>query len=647
MASPADYAVQPGICETTPGVKSYSGYVHLPAGLLADVGVTQNYSINTFFWFFESRKDPANAPLSIWMNGGPGASSMIGLLQENGPCVVNVDSNSTTLNPWSWNNEVNMLYIDQPNQVGFSWDTLTNGTIDQTASDSPVPTNFTDSVPQQNNTYQIGTFPSQNPGNSPNTTGNAARALWHFAQTWFQEFPAYHPYNSKISIFTESYGGKYGPAFAAYFEEQNDRIANKSRVEEGETFIIHLDTLGIINGCIDMLIQAPAYADFAYNNTYNTPLITKGNYQQILSSFNQPKSGCKDRILECRALASTGDPNFTGNNATVNKACAKATDVCTQDLENAAILPSDRDYYDIAALTPSSFLPSYYRGYLNSAAVQSALGVPVNYTQSAMAPYRAFTATGDLTRSDVHGSLLDDIASVLDAGVKVALIYGDRDYICNWVGGEAASLTVNYSQATEFHDAGYADISTNASYIGGQVRQHGNFSFSRVFQAGHEVPAYQPETAYQIFMRAMFGKDIATGKIDTTAASTPYNDVDIYHTEGSPTTFEVKNVLPESPTQQCYILALEATCTIEQAIAIYNEYGNETTLIHDYILIDSNWTHLFPGVGNNDAPNNGTGGNGTFGGGGPPVQGSSGAGVVDVSWLLSALAMVAAWAVSL
>lgn len=43
------------------------------------------------------------------MNGGPGSSSMIGLLSENGPCMINDDSNSTYLNPWSFNNEVNML----------------------------------------------------------------------------------------------------------------------------------------------------------------------------------------------------------------------------------------------------------------------------------------------------------------------------------------------------------------------------------------------------------------------------------------------------------------------------------------------------------------------------------------------------------
>lgn len=153
--------LQPGICETTEGVKSYSGYVHLPAGLLNDVGVDDNYTISTFFWFFESRKDPANDPLAIWINGGPGSSSMIGLLQENGPCRVNPDSNSTYLNPWSWNNEVNMLYIDQPSQTGFSYDVPTNVTYDQVTE---VQTPFdmqgitASNIPAQNYTLQVGTL---------------------------------------------------------------------------------------------------------------------------------------------------------------------------------------------------------------------------------------------------------------------------------------------------------------------------------------------------------------------------------------------------------------------------------------------------------------------------------------------------------
>ena len=58
-----------GVCETTPGVKSYSGYVDLSP------------TSHTFFWFFEARKDPQNAPITLWLNGGPGSDSLIGLFE--------------------------------------------------------------------------------------------------------------------------------------------------------------------------------------------------------------------------------------------------------------------------------------------------------------------------------------------------------------------------------------------------------------------------------------------------------------------------------------------------------------------------------------------------------------------------------------
>ncbi|KAJ6155620.1 hypothetical protein N7470_006186 [Penicillium chermesinum] len=235
---------EPQICETTPGVRSFSGYVHLPPGTLDDEQVSQQYPINTFFWFFESRHNPKNAPLSIWMNGGPGSSSMIGLLQENGPCIVNADSNSTETNPWSWNNYVNMLYIDQPNQVGFSYDVLTNGTYDQITSAWNV-SKWADEVPTQNNTFYVGTTASQEASSAANTTENAARSLWHFAQTWFTEFPHYKPHDDRVSIWTESYGGRYGPSFTAFFQQQNEKIANGSLTAAAAApHYIHLDTLG-------------------------------------------------------------------------------------------------------------------------------------------------------------------------------------------------------------------------------------------------------------------------------------------------------------------------------------------------------------------------------------------------------------------
>ena len=73
---------------------------------------------NLFFWFFESRNDPQNDPLLIWLQGGPGCSSMYALGYENGP--YKFQNGKLTLNPFSWNAAVNLMYIDNPIDVGFS-----------------------------------------------------------------------------------------------------------------------------------------------------------------------------------------------------------------------------------------------------------------------------------------------------------------------------------------------------------------------------------------------------------------------------------------------------------------------------------------------------------------------------------------------
>lgn len=160
----------------------YSGYIHLPPNP-ADA---QPYPSNFFFWFFESRDNPATDPFTIWLDGGPGYSSLVSVASENGPCSIRNDSNSTDLNPWSWNNHANILYIDQPLQTGYSYDKLTNGTLDQ-LSTVITPADFSSGVPQSNETYLVGTFPSQSINATANTTESGAMALWHFAQIWLSE----------------------------------------------------------------------------------------------------------------------------------------------------------------------------------------------------------------------------------------------------------------------------------------------------------------------------------------------------------------------------------------------------------------------------------------------------------------------------
>ena len=416
------------------------------------------------------------------MSGGPGGSSLIGTLQENGPCFVGNDSNSTYLNPYSWNNEVNMLYIDQPVQAGYSYDTLSNGTLNTGNLEGfPVEprivlANFSDGVPEQNNTFFVGTFPSQNQTLTANSTSHAAIALWHFAQTWFQEFPFYKPRDEKISIWTESYGGIYGPAFTTFFENQNTKISNGTLKGPGVHYI-HLDTLGIINGCIDWLYTSPAYLDQAYNNTYGLELINQTIYETGKESWSRP-GGCKDQNLHCRDLAAKSDPNGYGEDEKVNKACVEAT----QTTENATTRPyltiANKGWFDITHPQMDPFPPPYFQGYLNQHWVQRSLGVPLNYTEASVAVADAFQKSGDMVR----GGMLEDIAYVLSRGVKVALVYGDRDFACNWIGGERSSLAIPYAHKEAFRAAGYAPIMVSNTQAGGQVRQYGNLSFSRVYQ---------------------------------------------------------------------------------------------------------------------------------------------------------------------
>jgi carboxypeptidase C (cathepsin A) len=472
-----------------------------------------------------------------------------------------------------------MLYLDQPVQVGLSYDTLQNITNNLLTGDITL-LNATDPVPQQNSTFLVGTYPSQDVNTTAFGSLNGARALWHFAQTWFQEFPGYHPNDSRVSITTESYGGRYGPSYSAYFQEQNQKIANGTWNETGEVYTIHLDTLLIINGCIDRQVQWPSYPQIAFNNTYGIKTVNESTFNEMINGYYSA-GGCRDQINTCRELSLRFDPTQRGLNASVNKVCEKAETYCTTHVRDLYTTRSGRNYYDFTTLDPDPFPDNFYLGYLNQAHIQQALGVPLNFTQSSSVVSAAFRSIGDYPRP----GWLEDLTYLLENEIKVTLVYGDRDFACNWLGGEAVSLAVEYTNTTKFHAAGYAPLHTNSTHVGGQVRQYGNFSFTRVYESGHEVPAYQPETAYRIFTRSLFNKDISTGKIDTAKNST-------YGTKGLQDTRAIKNIDPPDPKWVCYTLAPEDTCTEAQVEALLNG----TAVVKDYILENANSTSMYPGI---------------------------------------------------
>ncbi|KAM0965583.1 hypothetical protein ACFX13_021857 [Malus domestica] len=139
------------------GFQQYSGYVT----------VDEKKQKALFYYLAEAEIDPASKPLVLWLNGGPGCSSLgVGAFSENGP--FRPQGEVLVRNEHSWNTEANMLYLETPIGVGFSYST--------------------------------------------DTSSYEARDNLLFLQKWLEKFPQYR--NRSLYITGESYAGHYVPQLA-------------------------------------------------------------------------------------------------------------------------------------------------------------------------------------------------------------------------------------------------------------------------------------------------------------------------------------------------------------------------------------------------------------------------------------------------
>lgn len=150
---------------------AYSGYVDLTGT-----------SKKIHYLLTESQNDPSTDPLIVWFNGGPGCSSLIGFATENGPWTFSSETDPVT-NNYSWNNEANILYIEQPAGVGFSY---CNSQADCASSD--------DGSADDNLLVLLG---------------------------WFDKFPEYA--NHDLWLSGESYAGIYVPLLASRVHNHNQK----------------------------------------------------------------------------------------------------------------------------------------------------------------------------------------------------------------------------------------------------------------------------------------------------------------------------------------------------------------------------------------------------------------------------------------
>ncbi|XP_038213517.1 venom serine carboxypeptidase-like [Zerene cesonia] len=151
------------------GFPSYAGFFT----------VDKKYDSNLYFWYFPAFNKNKAAPVVLWLQGGPGGSSLFGLFTENGPLIAK--KNGFAVRKYHWAIENNLIFIDNPVGTGFSFTKDKNGYCkDETC---------------------------------------IAKGLHSCLQQFFTLFPNLR--NNNFYITGESYAGKYIPSLGLYIHDQN------------------------------------------------------------------------------------------------------------------------------------------------------------------------------------------------------------------------------------------------------------------------------------------------------------------------------------------------------------------------------------------------------------------------------------------
>lgn len=202
------------------------------------------------------------------------------------------------------------------------------------------------------------------------------------------------------------------------------------------------------------------------------------------------ENDCVPALASCNSL--TGE----------NSACENAENTCYNDIEGPLSESADFDVYDVREPSNDPYPPETYATYLTQSSVVKAIGAQSTYQECPNAPYNKFSATGDDSRS-----LLSTLSTVVQSGIKVTLFAGDADFICNWYGNQDVANSLTFSQQTAFRAASLAPYTVNGVQ-NATFKTAGNLGFVRVFGAGHEVPYYQPQVAFQIFKQTLSGSGL-------------------------------------------------------------------------------------------------------------------------------------------
>ncbi len=215
----------------------------------------ETYGVQYFYWFFDpvnNATNPDDTPLLLWLTGGPGCSSELAMLFENGPYTV--DSTGTVLkpNPYGWNNNAYLLYVDQPGGTGFSTVQNSKGYVTDEAQ--------------------------------------VAADMFTFLTNLFNTYKYLN--NRPFYIFGESYAGHYVPAITSYLVQNSN---------------FNIQGMAVGNGFIDPGVQTASFGPFVFSHG----LMTNSQLRDTQSGVPQ----CQKDIAQGNWQAAFNDCAYVLDNA--------------------------------------------------------------------------------------------------------------------------------------------------------------------------------------------------------------------------------------------------------------------------------------------------------------------------------------------
>ena len=496
----AGWATMPALCLDTkhavaelPGVgapptRHWTGFVETDA----------TSETHLFYYFVESQRSPSSDPLVWWFNGGPGASSLAGLFSENGPFLLN-DAGALVANPYAWNSEANVLYVEFGPGIGYSYCANSSKGTDE------CPQSSGDCSPCLSDDSSVA---SQN-----------ARFLAGFLEL----FPSLK--GRPLYLTGESYAGVYGPLLARAIVDAFD-----------DTSVANLSGVWLTDPCVDDAAQS-GWLDVGPTFLYESGLIDEPLFTTLTSpGCTTGFSALGDRFrntstVECRGAWRLYDIAYAGIGDAVQPAPIPGVPMYVDPLN--ALGPSGGP--DLQAFVAS------LRGGLN--ANQSLNEVYhlelgnngyVGYeTQYAACNPNPQGPHADESMLDVYRELLASRKPSASSLARVLVSSGDVDTVVNLKGTEKAMRALGFPGGPRlpwFYNTTATDAATIlhkpaawgsrlvAVDVGAQVAGYHvdydtapsavAFEFLTFKDSGHMVPAYAPQRALHVLAKLLAGAPI-------------------------------------------------------------------------------------------------------------------------------------------